>query len=96
MVGLWGESCVKSGSPGTFLRHPISRSREVCSANVSLLQKERDLFRRIKRYRSDPTGQSVNNPVPDYYGEKISSVQGYRRWLKDQRAFRKKREVNVV
>ena len=34
----------------------------------------------------------MNNPVPDYYGEKISSVRAYRQWLKDQRAFRKKRE----
>jgi import inner membrane translocase subunit TIM23 len=31
------------------------------------------------------------NPVPDYYGEKIGSVAGYRQWLKDQRAFNKKR-----
>lgn len=33
--------------------------------------------------------------VPDYYGEKISSVAGYRQWLKDQRAFTKKRKVFV-
>ncbi|MCJ1441743.1 MAG: TIM23 complex component [Stictis urceolatum] len=54
--------------------------------------RERDFFRRIKKYRVSPVGQSVNNPVPDYYGEKISSVRDYRRWLKDQRAFRKKRD----
>jgi len=36
-----------------------------------------------------------NSTVPDYYGEKIGSVQGYRSWLKDQRAFNKKREVFV-
>lgn len=29
--------------------------------------------------------------VPDFYGENISSVAGYRQWLKDQRAFNKKR-----
>ncbi|MBE3049199.1 hypothetical protein IMZ48_43220 [Candidatus Bathyarchaeota archaeon] len=33
--------------------------------------------------------------VPDFYGEKISSVKGYRQWLKDQRAYNKKREVFV-
>lgn len=33
------------------------------------------------------------NPVPDYYGEKIGSVAGYRRWLKDQRAFNLKTGV---
>ena len=31
--------------------------------------------------------------MPDYYGEKISSVKQYRQWLKDQWAYNKKREV---
>jgi len=30
--------------------------------------------------------------VPDYYGEKIGSVKDYRQWLKDQRAYNKKRQ----
>lgn len=34
--------------------------------------------------------------VPDFYGEKIQSVQGYRQWLKDQRAFNKKKSANFV
>ncbi len=50
-------------------------------------QKESAFFSRIKRHRVDPTVSSFANPVPDHYGEKISSVSGYRRWLKDQRAF---------
>ncbi|MCJ1322752.1 TIM23 complex component [Xylographa vitiligo] len=54
--------------------------------------KEREFYQRIKRYRADPSSQSMANPMPDYYGEKISSVQGYRQWLKDQRAFTKKRQ----
>lgn len=54
--------------------------------------KERAFFERIKKHRVNPTGASTNNPVPDYYGEKIGSVSGYRRWLKDQRAFNRKRE----
>lgn len=54
--------------------------------------KEKGFFERIKRHRVNPTGASTNNPVPDYYGEKIGSVGGYRRWLKDQRAFNRKRE----
>ena len=33
--------------------------------------------------------------VPDFYGEKIQSVSGYRQWLKDQRAFNKKRVTFV-
>jgi len=55
--------------------------------------KEKQFYQRIKRYRADPSTQSVSNPVPDYYGEKISSVHDYRRWLKDQRAFTKKRTI---
>lgn len=55
-------------------------------------QKEKDLFRRIKKHRVDPSGASSANPVPDYYGEKIDSVRGYRNWMKDQRAFNKKRQ----
>ncbi|KAF1815963.1 mitochondrial import protein Pam17 [Eremomyces bilateralis CBS 781.70] len=53
--------------------------------------KEREFFNRIKKYRVDPISSSVSNPVPDYYGEKIGSVAGYRQWLKDQRAFNLKR-----
>ncbi|RDL40042.1 Uncharacterized protein BP5553_00021 [Venustampulla echinocandica] len=57
--------------------------------------KEKEFYRRIKEYRVDPSASSMANPVPDYYGEKISSVAGYRRWLKDQRAFNKKRQTYV-
>ncbi|KAK0730954.1 mitochondrial import protein Pam17-domain-containing protein [Lasiosphaeris hirsuta] len=53
--------------------------------------KESQFFVRIKKHRVDPTLSSMNNPVPDFYGEKISSVAGYRQWLKDQRAYIKKR-----
>ncbi|KAF6804313.1 presequence translocase-associated motor subunit [Colletotrichum sojae] len=53
--------------------------------------KEKEFFARIKKNRVDPSVSSVGNPVPDFYGEKISSVAGYRQWLKDQRAFNRKR-----
>lgn len=60
------------------------------------LQKEREFYEHIKRSRADPTSSSVNNPVPDYYGEKITSVADYRRWLKDQRAFNRKKSKNLI
>ncbi len=44
------------------------------------------------RYRVDPSSQSFSNPVPDYYGEKIGSVSEFRNWMKDQRAYNKKRQ----
>ncbi|KAF9873829.1 hypothetical protein CkaCkLH20_08563 [Colletotrichum karsti] len=56
-----------------------------------MTMKEKEFFARIKKNRVDPSVSSVGNPVPDFYGEKISSVAGYRQWLKDQRAFNRKR-----
>ncbi|KAK9896683.1 Pam17-domain-containing protein [Cystobasidium minutum MCA 4210] len=44
----------------------------------------------IKKKRVDPSRQSVNNPVPDYYGEKIGSMKNYRQWLRDQATYRRK------
>ncbi|CAI6341484.1 unnamed protein product [Periconia digitata] len=60
-----------------------------------IMDKEREFFNRIKSHRVDPTSSSMNNPVPDYYGEKIGSLADYRRWLKDQRAFKLKRGAYV-
>ena len=54
-------------------------------------QKDKEFYRRIQARRVDPASSSIQNPVPDYYGEKIGSVADYRRWLKDQRAFNLKR-----
>ncbi|KAH7368385.1 mitochondrial import protein Pam17-domain-containing protein [Plectosphaerella cucumerina] len=53
--------------------------------------KEIEFFARVKKNRVDPSASGASNPVPDFYGENISSVAGYRQWLKDQRAFNKKR-----
>ncbi|KAF4473239.1 Presequence translocated-associated motor subunit PAM17, mitochondrial, partial [Fusarium agapanthi] len=61
-----------------------------------MTQKEAQFFERIKQHRVDPTNSSASNPVPDFYGEKISSVSGYRQWLKDQKAFNKKKTANFV
>ncbi|KAI5851906.1 mitochondrial import protein Pam17 [Tricharina praecox] len=55
--------------------------------------KEKEFLNHIKKNRVDPSFQSFSNPVPDYYGEKIGSVKQYRQWLKDQRAYNKKREA---
>ncbi|KAJ5390961.1 Presequence translocated-associated motor subunit pam17 [Penicillium cataractarum] len=62
----------------------------------SVATKEKEFFDRIKRFRVDPSTNSIANPVPDYYGEKIGSVQGYRQWLKDQRAYNRKRRNFIV
>lgn len=62
------------------------------SVRREFASKEKQFFQRIRQHRVNPTGANPNNPVPDYYGEKISSVSGYRQWLKDQRVFNRKRE----
>ncbi|KAK2754237.1 TIM23 complex component [Arachnomyces sp. PD_36] len=58
-------------------------------------KKEKEFFDRIKRFRVDPSSNSFANPVPDYYGEKIGSVRDYRQWLKDQRAYNRKKRSFV-
>lgn len=52
--------------------------------------KEMVFLLRVKRYRADPSSQSFSNPVPDYYGEKIYSLENYKQWLRDCNAFRRK------
>lgn len=32
---------------------------------------DREFFNRIKSRRVDPSRQSMNNPSPDFYGEKV-------------------------
>lgn len=66
------------------------------SAMLTVIQKEKSFYDRIKRYRADPSTSSPQNPIPDYYGEKISSVKDYHRWLKDQRAFNLKKNKNIL
>ncbi|KAI0823525.1 Pam17-domain-containing protein [Trametes gibbosa] len=53
-------------------------------------QRDKEFHQHIVKNRVDPTAQSATNPVPDYYGEKIGSLHGYRQWLRDQSKFRKK------
>ncbi|KAF2212556.1 hypothetical protein CERZMDRAFT_41082 [Cercospora zeae-maydis SCOH1-5] len=63
---------------------------------TGIAEKEKSFYARIKRYRADASASSPQNPIPDYYGEKIGSVQAYRRWLKDQKAFNLKKNKNML
>ncbi|KAK6908861.1 presequence translocated-associated motor subunit PAM17, mitochondrial [Kwoniella mangroviensis CBS 10435] len=51
---------------------------------------DREFYNRIKRNRADPTLQSAQNISPDFYGEKITSLSTYRRWLRDQAVYKRK------
>lgn len=53
-------------------------------------QRQLDFLSKIKRNRVNPQSQSFSNPVPDYYGEKINSIQQYRQWLRDCHAYKRK------
>ncbi|EEB09247.2 TIM23 translocase complex-associated motor subunit Pam17 [Schizosaccharomyces japonicus yFS275] len=54
---------------------------------AQMLEKERLFFHHVQKSRAIPLKDSYSNPIPDYYGEKISSLHDYRRWLRDQKAF---------
>ncbi|WVQ78953.1 hypothetical protein IAT38_001045 [Cryptococcus sp. DSM 104549] len=68
----------------------------VARGNPSPLEvMDREFYHRIVKNRADPRFQSVQNIVPDFYGEKIVSLSTYRRWLRDQAAYNKKAQHGV-
>ncbi|KAG8864924.1 TIM23 complex component [Tulasnella sp. 330] len=56
----------------------------------SIEERDMEFYHHLVKNRADATRQSVQNPVPDYYGEKIGSLTDYRRWLRDQGKFNRK------
>ncbi|KAI4160583.1 MAG: hypothetical protein LQ342_005604 [Letrouitia transgressa] len=60
---------------------------------ATMAAKEKDFYARIKKWRVDPSYSSMSNPLPDYYGEKIGSVGDFRTWMRDQRAYNRKRRT---
>ncbi|KAJ0120744.1 presequence translocated-associated motor subunit pam-17 [Diaporthe amygdali] len=94
-LGLITLGCIAMGwvvgpSVGNAVFYLIKRKYK-----APMTVKESQFFARIKKNRVDPSNSSTGNPVPDFYGEKISSVAGYRQWLKDQRAYNKKRTTFI-
>lgn len=53
-------------------------------------EKDKLFFEHITKQRVDPSRQTMQNRLPDYYGEKIGSIRDYRQWLRDQSTFRRK------
>ncbi len=52
--------------------------------------KQKMFLKHVRKMRVDASRQSMNNPVPDYYGEKIGSLKDYRQWLRDCNEYRRK------
>ncbi|KAF5025622.1 hypothetical protein F66182_2228 [Fusarium sp. NRRL 66182] len=90
-LGFTGLGWLSGPSVGNQVFYALNRKWK-----KQMTQKEAEFFERIKKHRVDPANSSASNPVPDFYGEKISSVAGYRQWLKDQKAFNKKKTANFV
>ncbi|KAI5474778.1 mitochondrial import protein Pam17 [Pseudohyphozyma bogoriensis] len=59
-------------------------------ALAGMEKKDRLFHEHIVRNRADPSRQSVSNPVPDYYCEKVGNFKEYRQWLRDQAAYKRK------
>lgn len=57
------------------------------SAQAGFKIKEKKFLERVKKNRVIPTGQAVQagGQAIDWYGEKVTSVNGYRKWLQTQR-----------
>lgn len=86
--------CLLLGGMGGYLLGPFLGTAVFNLRSKAVLQqfKEKEVLflLRVRRYRADPSSQSFSNPVPDYYGEKIYSLQNYKQWLRDCNAFRRK------
>ncbi|KAK7203977.1 mitochondrial import protein Pam17-domain-containing protein [Myxozyma melibiosi] len=77
---------------GPLLGNLVFKYIVLGSKRIPFTEKEDLFLQHVIRNRVDPSYQSFANPVPDYYGEKITSLHGYRRWLRNCAAYRKKRD----
>ncbi|MBW0503354.1 hypothetical protein O181_043069 [Austropuccinia psidii MF-1] len=75
---------------GPTIGHAIFRLRVNKSVRTEMQKKSGEFYSHIKKNRVDPAQSIVNNPLPDWHGERIGSLKDYRRWLRDQSAYRRK------
>ncbi|KAF9141288.1 TIM23 complex component [Mortierella sp. GBA39] len=92
-VVVYGIGTVAAGLIGLAMGPVIGNSifRAANSRAKPLVDRmDTEFLKHIARNRADPAANSISNPIPDYYGEKIKSVSEYRSWLRKQREFRRK------
>ncbi|KAJ2850271.1 TIM23 complex component [Coemansia brasiliensis] len=95
---LFGGCSLFSGALGFVIGPSVGRrwyrviNRDLARA---LDNKEAEFFKHVRMNRSDPSLSSASNPLPDFYGEKINSLQSYRRWLRKQREHERKGTFNL-
>lgn len=77
--GLWAELYIGLG----YLIGPVVGSqmwRLTHRKTMTLIEdKDRQFHQHIKRNRVDPSLQSTNNPVPDFYGVYLTCFEPFRR-----------------
>lgn len=100
MFGI-GIAVLAAGGLGTLIFGPLLSGgifRLWKGRYVSVMKDMENVFlgRHVRRFRADPSSSSLQSPIPDYYGEKVGSVAGYRRWLRDQRAFTRKTSKDMI
>ncbi|KAI9325020.1 mitochondrial import protein Pam17-domain-containing protein [Zopfochytrium polystomum] len=81
-----------SAAAGTLAGAAGTRAAQGSSVLRAVDQREREFFERVKSVRPADVRMSLQNPLPDYYAEKVTSLQDYRAWLRKQREYRIKTE----
>ncbi|KAG8796772.1 TIM23 complex component [Ceratobasidium sp. 428] len=92
-IYIYGLATVSCGGLGYLLGPTIGNSLWRMTHRQILPRieaRDTQFYQHIVKNRVDPSRQTATNPVPDFYGEKIGSLQGYRQWLRDQSRYRKK------
>ncbi|EFP78699.1 uncharacterized protein PGTG_04655 [Puccinia graminis f. sp. tritici CRL 75-36-700-3] len=75
---------------GPSIGHAFFRLRVSKPTQRAMQDKNAQFYHHIKRHRVDPAQSIVNNPLPDWHGERIGSLKEYRKWLRDQSAYKRK------
>ncbi|KAJ3412763.1 subtilisin-like serine protease [Chytridiales sp. JEL 0842] len=81
-LGTVGGGAIWRMRQGSAILKAIDELKSILADN---LQKERQFFLRIQSVRPAEVTLSLQNPLPDYYGEGVKSVADYRSWLRKQR-----------
>ncbi|PLW04723.1 hypothetical protein PCANC_06008 [Puccinia coronata f. sp. avenae] len=75
---------------GPSVGHAFFRLRVSTPTLRAIQERNAQFYQHIRRHRVDPAQSILNNPLPDWHGERIGSLQQYRKWLRDQAAYRRK------
>ncbi|KNE59902.1 hypothetical protein AMAG_05350 [Allomyces macrogynus ATCC 38327] len=56
---------------------------------------DKEFYKRILKYRADASLTGPGNQMYDYYGEKVTSFEAYRVWLRKQRKIKEKGQIKL-